>query len=325
MASVSTRTLQPVPAEPQISKFQYEKIVQGLMRDLDYNDVPPIPDRSMEKMVKDRCLAAGFDERYAGYLAEHGVAAAQCFYPLHDRETQALIGLFTALCFSIDDLCDKYLDEVRSFRQNIAMNRPQVPPLQALADVLVAMDQHFDRFSSDRISTGLMDFMGACAIEYESTGRFKFMHESQGFALYFRLMTGFALPYTYFLFPKELFIPGSGTTAGSQEVFIQAVPDLLVVTGGINDLFFFYKESVVGEEENNYVHHLCLEQKVGIPSALQQLADDLKARIRKCRTILAAYPELLLVFDRYVQGQITFHVTQSRYRFAELNITLPRK
>ena len=151
-------------------------------------------------------------------------------------------------------------------------------------------------------------------MEVESGARFQALKTSPKFPRYFRVMTGVAEAYTYFILCKD------NLSADALELFVQAAPDIMDITDGLNDVLSFYKESILSTERSGYVYHRALAEQRGVCEALRGLVADVKGYIDNVRCTLQGDPMLLRLVDAYVQGTICFHVTQPRYRLSELNI-----
>lgn len=120
---------------------------------------------------------------------------------------QITIGLFTAFFFTIDDLRDTIVDELRNFRRAVVAREEQPPVLRSFADLLPAFDQYYDTFPANKIFTGIVDFMGSCAIEFESLGRFNALQTSPNFPRYFRFMAALVELYVYFILLQGSILP----------------------------------------------------------------------------------------------------------------------
>jgi hypothetical protein len=298
---------------PHVTKAQYEEILNHFLSSIPFQRTWS-PDPSIEEIVRSHCLRHGFDTAKTYQIAKHGAAAAQWFYPKHPKEVQIAIGLFTAFFFTVDDFGDKILHEVRNFRRAIVARAEQPPVLQSFAELLPTFDQYYDAFSADKIFTGLIDFMGSCAMEFETSGKFKALDTSPNFPRYFRFKTGLAEPYVYFILCRAAF------SHEELPLFVQAVPDLMDFSADVNDLLSFYKESIVSNERNNAVFHQADIGKGDIVSVLHKLVARAKVSVDRIRTTLAGNPALLSYTEAYLYGFIGFHVSQSRYRLYELDI-----
>ncbi|KAF7932969.1 uncharacterized protein EAE97_008736 [Botrytis byssoidea] len=117
------------------------------------------------------------------------------------------------------------------------------------------------------------------------------------FPSYLRSRAGFGGPYAMYLFPEKLF-----PEATFLQCYIQAIPDLLEVIAFMNDVFSFYKESVVSTDRNNYVHNYAAIHGVTVCKALEDTAASLAECIRRLRLLFSSEPEMLKVLNSFIEG-----------------------
>ncbi|KAJ5758487.1 Terpenoid synthase [Penicillium odoratum] len=298
----------------QVTRSEYEELLTEFFAAIPYqNDLPEI-DPSVEEEIARHCLNTELTEKRAKACSNVGAGAAEWFYPTHKRETRVAIGIYTALCVAVDDFCGEHLQEVQNFRLNMVARKPQVKFLEALSRLLSSLDEHYEPFCSDKIITTSINYMGACVLEHHTTGKFEALKTASMFPHYLRLMTGIPEAYVFFILHKHIYNLDSLTP------FIQALPDLVEFTNGINDLLSFYKESIVGVERNNYVYLQAMAQQDTALSVLHKIAGDVQDYIRKVKSTLEANGDLLEVVDAYIKGNIVFHIRLARYRLSELSI-----
>ncbi|KAN0067520.1 Isoprenoid synthase domain containing protein [Elaphomyces granulatus] len=297
----------------QVTKQEYEEILT------EFFHVAPLPlvihyrDPSIEETIIKTCLSHGLNRETTIKAAKTGAVTALWMYPLHKKEVQLAIGLFTAFCIEVEDLGDICVEEIRNFRENLLLGRPQLPLLQSCTALPSLFDQYYDRFSSDKITTGLINFMGSCVLEFERTD-FGALESSPKFPNYFRLMTGLAEPYTFFLLQKEF------STPDTFKLLIQAAPDIMDFTDHLNDLLSFYKESIVSDDRNNFVYQQAMAQRISVHEVLRNLARQIMGYIDNIKRTMSTNPDLSKFADEYIRGFIGFHMDASRYRLSELDI-----
>ncbi|KAJ5375424.1 hypothetical protein N7517_007430 [Penicillium concentricum] len=302
-----------IPMATLVSADEYKDILNnfflGVSPDLSY-----IPDPSLEDYILAACLSNGVANEKANQISKHGASVAQQFYPLHKFEIQRLVGLFSAYFFAVDDLGLDFVDDIRKFGRKTMQGDPQPPLLEAFAALLPQFNQHYPDICSNKIATGLINFMDASAIEFETTGKFLHLETAASFPRYFRIMTGLAEPYTFFILTNDLW------SEENINLFIQAAPDIMDLTDTINDLLSFYKESIVGDERNNYVYHRALSDCIRVSDVLHRLVEENTARIDNVKATVSESPALLQMVDAYIRGFVGFHVMRPRYKLNELEI-----
>jgi hypothetical protein len=216
----------------QVTKQECEQILIEFFRVAPLPSVIHYRDPSIEETIIKTCLSHGLDREMTIKAAKAGAVTAFWMYPLHKKEVQLAIGLYAAFCIEVDDLGYICVEEIRNFRENLLLGKPQLPLLQSCAALPSLFDRYYDRFSSDKITTGLIHFMGSCVLEFEGTN-FGALESSPKFPNYFRAMNGLAEPYTFFLLQKAFFTPDAF------KLLIQAAPDIMDYTGHLNDLLSF--------------------------------------------------------------------------------------
>lgn len=273
-------------------------------------------DGDIEKNILNHFL--GYDEiseEKAKYLALHGAASAEHFYPLHDKEVQLAIGLYTAYLGAIDDLGLAFLHDLRQFRHDVFHGTPRIPLLRGYQKLCNDFGQYFTTFPTDKIAVGTINFVSSTVIELEAHD-FQRVSIAPNFPHYLRFMTGLVEAYAWFLLPKSVY---------SQErfdLFIQAVPDVMDYTNAVNDLFSFYKESILSNEMNNPIHLRGQQSSTPVKDVLQSLPSEIEVYSSRIKAIVSNDPVLLKTVDAYLEGYIGFHITQPRYRLKELGLNL---
>jgi Trichodiene synthase (TRI5) len=298
----------------QVTKQEYEDILIEFFR------VAPLPsaiyynlDPLIEETIIKCCLSHGLDKEMSIKAAKGGAAAACWFYPLHKKEVQLAIGLFSAFSIEVDDLGGNCVEEIRNFRKNMMLGKPQLPLLQSFAALPSLFDQHYDRFSVDKITTGLINFMGSCALEFERAN-FGALESSPKFPNYFRIMTGLPEAFTVFILQKDFFTPETF------KLLLQAAPEIMDYTNHVNDLLSFYKESIISDERNNYIYQQAIAQRTSVHEVLWNLVREIMGYIDNINRTISTNPNLFRFVDAYIRGSIGFHIDVPRYRLSELDI-----
>jgi hypothetical protein len=185
-------------------------------------------------------------------LARLGAKAAKSLYPSHSREAQIVIATFSALMFSVDDLGKSFPDALRSYREKLILGQPQEN--KQVADFLkltFQMKPWLDNFAVDMVFKAQLEFLSANLVENEHGQQICPNESTPHFVRnYFRLKTGICEAYAFFVWPSETMAKASPHACTPLAV----MPDLMTWIDDANDLMSFYKESVVGNEQDNAVH-----------------------------------------------------------------------
>jgi hypothetical protein len=298
----------------QTTKAQYEAILTDFFRVVPLPTEAPERDRSLEQAIIQSCLSHGIDQKKSIKAAETSATLVEWMYPLHPKEVQLDIALFTAYCIEIEDIGTAFPDDIRNFRRNMMLGKPQKPIFESCLKLLGSLDQHYDGFCSDKFATGMVNFMGCTLLEFDIDGRFESLDKSPKFPNYFRIMTGLAESYTYFVLSNDISSPDA------LNLLLQAAPEIMDFTDHVNDFLSFYKESIVSTERHNYVYQLAKARCTSTYEVLCGLSEDIKGYIANIQATVSENPTLSQYLNAYLYGFLAFHVQDRRYRFSELNI-----
>ena len=120
-----------------------------------------------------------------------------------------------------------------------------------------------------------------------------------------------------FLFPEEQFPEREWA-----RIYLPFLPEFMKIVDGVNDVISFYKESVVGSEENNFIMNVARAERRKPEEVWRRLC---KEQVEVRREIMASlrgygHPGIEEVGRAFVNGYVGWHVQQKRYRLAELGI-----
>lgn len=111
------------------------------------------------------------------------------------------------------------------------------------------------------------------------------------------------------------------------KLLLRAIPELLNVTDELNDLFSFYKESVIdidrdsAIERDTYVYQQACVDGAPVWNVIQSVAEKIKQRYATIESILQDDPFLQELGREFMIGQMQFYLTSKRYRLSELDLT----
>lgn len=296
-----------------VPKDDYRHFIHQFLDDLPFRRSIKA-DPSIENFLLERALSHGIEKEKALNLAVQGATAAQSAYPRHHRNVQLLIGLFTLYFMVIDDEGSYFLDHIKNFRRNLLLGVQQTQILQSFSSLLYEFDEHYSLFCADKITSGLINYMGSCAMECDTTMTVNILRSAPEFPRYFRVMSGLTEPYAYFIMTKEIYSPDNIV------LFIQAIPEIVDFTDTVNDILSFYKESILSDERNTYVFHRAASEGAPVLDVLRRMGQEAKQLAQNIRLTVSTSPELSMVVDDYITGYIGFHVSQPRYKLFELGI-----
>ncbi|RAL01218.1 terpenoid synthase [Aspergillus ibericus CBS 121593] len=144
--------------------------------------------------------------------------------------------------------------------------------------------------------------------------------EAQRWPFYLRLKSGIAEAYAWMAFPPALYPENTHF-----RVYLLAVPELTYVFNAVNEIFSFHKECIVGTERSNFVSNVAIANSVSPLRALELLCDETIQAMRRVRSILSVKPGMKQDIEPLFHGYILYHLSQTRYRLAELHIPEARE
>ncbi|KAF4767117.1 hypothetical protein HAV15_009452 [Penicillium sp. str.  len=188
------------------------------------------------------------------------------------------------------------------------------PVLERMGEFLSSFHSIFGQFAGDMIIKDSLQFISACYAEAESEN-IQFPAEAHLFPSYFRLKVGVAEAYSFMLFPTAQF-----SEAECLRYCLPLIPYLTLAFNWINDIMSFYKE-IVQMENCNFVTNSARCKGLTETEFLRKLCDDTSDVIRTLRTLGKAHPGLSKAVEAFVSGYVVYHLTQTRYRMKDLNLT----
>ena len=109
-------------------------------------------------------------------------------------------------------------------------------------------------------------------------------------------------------------------------LLLQAAPELINLADEINDLFSFYKESVVDSkrqgdiEQDNFIYQEACVNRIPLIDILQAVADRIRERHSLVDDMTRSDPRLQHLLREYIVGQMKFYLVSNRYRLSELSL-----
>ncbi|KAL4892316.1 hypothetical protein BDV59DRAFT_55757 [Aspergillus ambiguus] len=246
-------------------------------------------------------------------VSKVGALVANYFYPLHSDRAKFLIGLYTALYLVLDDVGPAMVPDIARFRQRLLQpNRDQPEIFDLLATVMEGFDREFSTPCANKLFVSVINSLSSLEIEYDRSASFT-AKASPSFPKYFRNMNGSSEAYVFFLLPGELY------SMQRMKLLLQGVPELLDITDEINDLFSFYKESIVGTESDTFVYQKSRVDGISVRQTLQTLCNSILRRRSLIWRIFEDDPLLQSLASEYVLGQVQFYLSCERYRLSDLD------
>lgn len=254
-------------------------------------------------------------------------AAIELPFNDHPFDVKLYITVHSTLLLYIDDCAQRIpaqtVPELSTFLSSLGGNRAEADfknPNIALFVRLITQEvpRYFGPISTAAIIKSSIDFLVGCLIEAEfPKGLAGVPETSSRFPHYQRLKSGSSEAYAYFLFPDAVF-----PEKQYLETYLPAVPDITEHIDMINDVLSFYKESVVGTEQNSFLMNSARIHNVDPVELLKDVAAKQKKLSMDISATLSKRPELRKSFETFVKGYIMWHCSEKRYRLSELGIEM---
>ncbi|RAH52131.1 terpenoid synthase [Aspergillus piperis CBS 112811] len=211
------------------------------------------------------------------------------------------------------------MDSIAQYRQQLVQLSSTVAEVSEepstmfslLTSVFEEFDREFPTACANKLFASVVNSLSSLELEYGQSAIFSSV-VSPTFPKYFRNMYGSSEAYVYFLLPHEV------SSMSRLKRLLQAAPELLDNTDEINDLFSFYKESVVGLERETFVYQKARVDGSSAYQTLQMLSGEILRRERLIQSILQSDPVLAHLASMYIRGQIACYLSSERLRPSEL-------
>ncbi|KIJ31184.1 hypothetical protein M422DRAFT_186288, partial [Sphaerobolus stellatus SS14] len=215
--------------------------------------------------------------------------------------------------FYIDDKSSEIPSALQSFHTQFISGKAQKDPvLEVFANSIRGLSTHYDIMSFNILIEDTMKFVTASYLETTLQRLPLVPNPASRFPWFLRNGTTFGLVYALFAFPL------SGGFAALD--IIGALPNMCYWLAVVNDVFSFYKEELLGEN-NTYVHTYAYFHKINKLEALSQVGQELTQCRKTIHGALAHNQKALETWKNYEQGYIHFHLYSSdRYKLTELGL-----
>lgn len=307
----------------EVTKRQFESLLKGFLGDV---GLKPLESQkaapSLEIAIFERIDPVTPNKPLAKAATKIGTLVTIYFYPNHNEQSQFLIGLFTACFLVVEDDGHLMVDDLAQFRPRMMAGHKQPELFELMKWLFAEFDGAFPRFCSNKLFASILSAWSVFEVEYDqSPSPTVTSTASPLFPKYFRNMTGCSEVYVYFLLTQEDF------SMTRMKLLLRAIPELLNVTDELNDLFSFYKESVIdidrdsAIERDTYVYQQACVDGAPVWNVIQSVAEKIKQRYATIESILQDDPFLQELGREFMIGQMQFYLTSKRYRLSELDLT----
>jgi len=235
---------------------------------------------------------------------------AEMVYHGLSLELKKITALYMWYIIYVDDVAPQNTAPFLAFQNRFLHNLPQLDPvLDALADLLHLIYDHYDVVFANTIISCTLDFITVTCMEpvIES---FTLTPNLARFPWFFRSRSGLAIPFALFSFPKSR-KPDVGMT-------LQILPTIERWIAGTNDLLSFYKEELAGET-STYIHYRAKVEGKKPVEVFGQLGFELAEAARSINTVVGgSTANMIEAWSECEFGFISWHLEVDRYKLKEL-------
>ncbi|KIJ32779.1 hypothetical protein M422DRAFT_116187, partial [Sphaerobolus stellatus SS14] len=252
-------------------------------------------------------------------------ASTDFTYRHHSLEVKAFISIFTTLLLSIDDtvqrMPEEILPDLETLPRKLGMGVIQTEKYQHpnmerfVKHFTLESPKHFGPYGCAAIVKSTLDTLMGYIIEGKYPEGITASVSSARFPRYLRIKTGNSEAFWAFLWPEYLFPEETHL-----KLLIPTAPDIVEVIDTVNDILSFYKESVVGSEENTYIMN-CARMKGTTP--VEEIRREYKRQLELINDIRKALTEnekARAVWDTFIHGYLRWHLNMDRYRLDEIGL-----
>ncbi|RPD62209.1 terpenoid synthase [Lentinus tigrinus ALCF2SS1-6] len=287
-------------------------VVQGFLDQLSYRSPQTPQNVDMRRDIAAEIVSwnDGLDPSFVKGLTDTSCTIAETAYKHTNYEHQFIAALYTAYLTYSDDIGQHNVEVLGEYVQRFTRGQAQsMVAFERLTTLLGTLHEFYPRISADAIIANSLDSFTAMYIELV-TKDVPIHPSADRYPFYLRLKAGIASAYAHLNFTKSW-----GDATGN--FYLQVLPELELITVGINDILSFYKETLAGETDN-YVHLRAAAERKPPLKVFKELVDENVESIRKIEKLAVCQEGLAEICHSYIMGYIEFHLVARRYRLEEV-------
>ena len=224
------------------------------------------------------------------------------------------LSIYFAYIVLLDDSDDDPYPEMQTFAQDLINGKEQRSTFWRLMNDHFSTDflSHYGGFCALAITRSTLDFFQGCWIE---THNFQGFPGSDCYPLFLRRLNGLGGICGGSLFPIATFDEKS-----SIEEVTTVIAEIEPVIAFVNDLISFYKEFNTPRDQINLVTNRCRVDGITIREAFDRLTVETIRSVNRLQTVISKEksPVVAEMLHAFVQGYVTWHFSDARYRMREL-------
>ncbi|KAI2786537.1 hypothetical protein POX_g08923 [Penicillium oxalicum] len=230
-------------------------------------------------------------------------------------ENKVLCAIQFLYMFLVDDIALSFLDELRSFCQNFALNNDHHHPLLNGFDKhLRYLGRFYGPYCHSTIIKSAFDYVNGRIIEYEmEQSDFKFSAKTRLMPMFLRTKVGAAEILISLLWPKASYPEQENLIR-----FFPVVQELVLFTDFTNDILSYYKEFIIEQETGNFVANFSETHGLSHLDVLKHLTSYAPQVVHSVYEILGSREDMKRVVRDYINGWILLCTSHRRYHLFEL-------
>ncbi|KAG5942770.1 hypothetical protein E4U53_007165 [Claviceps sorghi] len=297
---------------------QYKKIVLKLLDRMgyDYKQGFGPEDTDLRRGMEDALYSGNpsqADRQAFSRGFEFGYDLASTVYSHVPLDARVLIGRSMALSvYAEDDIVPEKVRLLQQFNQKLLKHETHGDEyFDQYARLLTHdVEKLYGPFATSCIVRNFLAFVASCAVECQHPSPFS--APSGQFHDWMRRETGLGDGMAFMMFPDATF-----PEQRLLDDILVAIPDIADWTPLANDVLSFYKERVVGNEQNGFISNKAASLGVTEIECLEACARRVELLHDRITEVFSANEELTAAWKSYKNGYIMFHVKQARYKLKE--------
>ncbi|KAM0452054.1 hypothetical protein ACHAPV_009678 [Trichoderma viride] len=316
--------LNSVPSEEQFPRATYLEAMVRLLDTVSYKD----ENFSVEERVN--CLKYCYAKASEHFAQPHvhrtlkvppkrldaalKTIVSMCVYSWCrvSQEVMADLSIHYTYTLLLDDSREEPADAMVTWYEDLLNAKPQAHGWWRLVnDFIPNVLRHYGGYCQMNIVRSTIDFFQGCWIEQHN---FKGFRGSSDYPGFLRRINGLGHCVGASIWPIELL--------DEEEYFLEITTAIAQMENWMvwtNDLFSFYKEYFTERDQTSLVNNYVECDGITMDQALDKLCKD---TIRSSEEIIQVFhdknPKMYEILTRFIQGYITWHLCDDRYRLVEV-------
>ncbi|KAL5093615.1 Trichodiene synthase [Trichoderma cf. simile WF8] len=228
------------------------------------------------------------------------------------KELMADLTIFYTYTLLLDDSIEQPAGSMTNWYGDLLSARPQAHGWWRLVnDFIPNVLRHYGGYCQMNIVRSTIDFFQGCWIEQHN---FKGFRGSSDYPGFLRRLNGLGHSVGSSLWPLELI--------DEEKQFSEITAAIAQMENWVvwtNDLFSFYKEYFTERDQTSLVNNYVACDGITLDQALYKLCEDaIRSSEEMIHVFQDKHPMIYESLTRFIQGYITWHLCDDRYRLIEI-------